>query len=156
MLRYVSILIPSLYYMTCFGYGSVIFATTGSSLFTRFYHFDLAQTGLLLSVPLLVGSLIGEANAGWIVDFLVYRYAKRHNGHRKPEPRLDALCLAVLLPSGLIIQGVCLSHYKTVSWVGTAFGMGIASFGLQVATTTIYTYCTDVCMSFLPRAAFTK
>ena len=144
MLKYVSITIPGLYYMTCFGYGSVLFATTGSSLFAEFYHFDTAQTGLLLSIPLIIGCLIGEANAGWFTDYMVYRYAKRHDGHRKPESRLNALWLALALPVGVIIEGVCLTHYRTASWVGTAFGMGIACFGLQVATTVTYTYCTDV------------
>lgn len=130
--------------MTCFGYGSVLFATTGSNLFHRFYKFDLAQTGLLLSIPLLIGCLIGEANAGWFTDWMVYRYARHHNGVRKPEPRLDALWVALLVPIGVIIEGVCLTHYKTASWVGSAFGMGIACLGLQVATTVVYTYCTDV------------
>jgi len=64
MLKYISIFIPGLYYMTCFGYGTVLFATTGASLFAKFYHFDVAQTGLLLSIPLLIGCLIGEFNAG--------------------------------------------------------------------------------------------
>jgi hypothetical protein len=50
--------------MTCFGYGTVLFATTGASLFAKFYHFDVAQTGLMLSIPLLIGCLIGEFNAG--------------------------------------------------------------------------------------------
>jgi hypothetical protein len=64
MLKYISIFIPGLYYMTCFGYGTVLFATTGASLFAKFYHFDVAQTGLMLSIPLLIGCLIGEFNAG--------------------------------------------------------------------------------------------
>jgi hypothetical protein len=63
---------------------------------------------------------------------------------RKPEARLDAIWLALLLPIGVIIDGVCLTHYKTVGWIGAAFGMGIACLGLQVATTVVYAYCTDV------------
>jgi hypothetical protein len=144
MLKYISIVIPGLYYMTCFGYGSVLFAATGSSLFAQFYHFTTAQTGLMLSIPLLIGCLIGEANAGWLVDWMVYHYAKHHDGHRKPEARLDAIWLALLIPVGVVIEGVCLTQYRTMSWVGSAFGMGLACLGLQVATTAIYTYCTDV------------
>jgi hypothetical protein len=145
MLKYVSIVIPGLYYMTCFGYGTVLFATTGASLFAKFYHFDVAQTGLMLSIPLLTGCLIGEFNAGWITDWMVFRHAKKNDGLRKPEARLNAIWLALLLPVGVIIEGVCLTHYKTTSWVGAAFGMGIACLGLQVATTVIYAYATDVC-----------
>lgn len=131
--------------MTAFGFGSVLFAATGSSLFHELYHWDVAQTGMMLSIPLLIGCLLGEMSAGWLTDYMVYRYAKRHGGRREPEPRINMVFLAVLCPIGVIINGVCLSHYKTVSWVGVAFGMGIASFGLQVATTVTYTYCTDVC-----------
>jgi len=144
MLKYISIMIPGLYYMISFGYGSVLFATTGSSLFAKFYHFNVAQTGLLLSIPLLIGCLIGEFNAGWVTDYMVYRSSKRHDGVRKPEARLDAIWLALLLPIGVIIDGVCLSHYRSVGWIGAAFGMGIACLGLQVATTVVYAYCTDV------------
>jgi hypothetical protein len=144
MLKYISILIPGLYYMISFGYGTVLFAATGSSLFAKFYHFNVAQTGLLLSIPLLIGCLIGEFNAGWVTDYMVYRYAKKNDGVRKPEARLDAIWLALLLPIGVIIDGVCLTHYQTVGWIGAAFGMGIACLGLQVATTVVYAYCTDV------------
>lgn len=125
MLKYISIIIPGLYYMTCFGYGTVLFATTGASLFAKFYHFDVAHTGLMLSIPLLIGCLIGEFNAGWVTDWMVYRHAREKDGLRKPEARLNAIWLALLLPVGVITEGVCLTHYKTTSWVGAAFGMGI-------------------------------
>jgi hypothetical protein len=144
MLKYLAITIPGLYYMTAFGYGSVLFATTGSQLFAEFYGFSVSQTGLMLSIPLLIGCLIGEANAGWLTDWMVLRYAKKHDGVRMPEARLDALWFGLLVPVGVIIEGVCLSHYQTVSWVGAAFGMGIANCGLQAATTVTYAYTTDV------------
>ena len=144
MLKYVSVTIPGLYYMTAFGYGSVLFATTGSQLFNRFYHFSVSQTGLMLSIPLLIGCVIGEANAGWLTDWLVRKDAKRHDGQRRPEARLNALWGGLLQPIGTLIQGICLTHYKTVPWIGTAFGMGIANLGLQIATTVTYSYTTDV------------
>ena len=143
MARYLCVILPTLYYMTAFGYGTVIFATTGSAVYSQFYHFNIIQTGLILSVPLMIGCLVGEANAGWFIDWLVYRYAKAHNGKRTPEPRLDALWLALLVPIGLIIDGVCITHSETSSWVGSAMGLGIANFGLQVAGTVTYTYTTD-------------
>jgi hypothetical protein len=73
MLRYIAIIIPGLYYMTCFSYGTVLFAVTGAKLFAQLYHFNVAQTGLMLSIPLLIGCLIGEFNAGWLTDWMVYR-----------------------------------------------------------------------------------
>lgn len=144
MLKYLAVSLPGLYYMTCFGYGSVIFASTGSALFKEFYGFTVSQTGLMLSIPLLIGCIIGEANAGWVTDWMARRYAKKHDGLRLPEARLNALWGGLLVPIGLIIEGVCLSHFKTASWVGAAFGMGIANCGLQVATTVTYAYTTDV------------
>jgi hypothetical protein len=144
MLRYITVLLPCLYYMTAFGYGSIIFALTGASLFNEYYHFDVAQTGLILSIPLIIGCLIGELNAGWVTDWMVRRHAKRNNGHIKPEVRLNAMWGGLLVPIGLIIEGVCLSHFKTVSWVGSAFAMGIACLGLQITTTVVYAYTTDV------------
>lgn len=144
MLKYLTITLPGLYYMTAFGYGSVLFATTGSQLFAEFYGFSVSQTGLMLSIPLLIGCLIGEANAGWLTDWMVLRYARKHDGIRMPEARLDALWFGLLVPIGVIIEGVCLTHYQTSSWVGAAFGMGIANCGLQAATTVTYAYTTDV------------
>ena len=144
MLRYGAVVLPACYYMTCFSWGSVLFATTGSQLFHTLYHFTTVQTGLMLSIPLLIGSAIGEFNAGWVTDWLSNRYAAKHDRERLPEARLDAIWGALLVPIGIIIEGVCLSHTKTVSWVGAAFGMGIAVLGLQIATTVIYAYTTDV------------
>ena len=152
MLKYLAVTIPGLYYMTAFGYGSVLSATTGSQLFAELYGFSVSQTGLMLSIPLLIGCVIGEANAGWLTDYMVLRYAKKHDGVRVPEARLDALWFGLLVPVGVIVEGVCLTHYKAVSWVGAAFGMGIANCGLQAATTVTYAYTTDVsnkiCTSF--------
>lgn len=145
MLKYICILIPTLYYMIAFSFGGVLFAASGAAVFREIYDFNLIQTGLILSIPLLIGCTIGEANAGWFVDFLIYRHSLRHEGRRPPEPRLDALWLALLLPIGTVIQGVCISHASTTSWVGNAFGMGIANCGLQIATTVVYSYTTDVC-----------
>lgn len=124
MLRYLCVLLPALYYMVAFGFGSVLFASTGSLVFREFYNFNLIQTGLMLSVPLLIGSFIGEANAGWFVDWLILRHSQRNDGKRPPEPRLNALWLALLLPLGTLVNGICISHSRTTSWVGNAFGMG--------------------------------
>lgn len=136
--------VPNKYYMTCLEYGFVLFTTTGSVVYTTFYGFNIVQIGLILSIPLLIGNLIGEATAGWFVDWLVYRYAKKHDGVEIPEARLDALWLALTLPIGTIINGVCITHFGTTSWVGNAIGMAISSVGFQIGTTVTYTYCTDV------------
>lgn len=145
MLQYIAILFPALLYMTCFGYGSVLFALTGAKLFTEFYGFSTLQTGLMLSIPLLLGGIIGELCAGWVTDWLSNRHAKKHAGERLPEARLTAIWGTVLVPVGIVLEGVCLQFSGEVHWVGSAFGMGLAHMGLQIATTTIYAYTTDVC-----------
>ena len=141
MAKYLPILVACVYYMTGWAWFTVLFALTGAQLFTSIYHFETYQTGLLLSLPLVIGGVIGEGCAGWVTDRMVYQYAKHHNGHRKPESRIGALFLAILGPVGLIIQGICLS--KKASWVGVAFGMAISNFGLQIGTTVTYSYCID-------------
>jgi hypothetical protein len=78
-----------------------------------------------------------------VTDWAANRYAKRHNGVRLPEARLNVLWGALLVPVGVIIEGVCLSHSKTVGWIGSAMGMAIAGLGLQIATTVLYAYATD-------------
>lgn len=73
------------------------FAVSGAQLFKTIYHFDTAQTGLLLGVPLLTGSILGEMTAGGFSDWIVLRDARRHEGERRYEARLQALWPAVLL-----------------------------------------------------------
>ena len=97
MLRYPSVTFPALYYMTAFGFGSVAFAVSGAQLFKTIYDFNTAQTGLLLGIPLLLGSALGEMAAGGFSDWIVLRDARKHEGERRYEARLQAVWPAVLL-----------------------------------------------------------
>lgn len=131
-----------IYYCVVFAYISVLPAVTVAILFTKTYHFHTGIIGLMLGLPLLVGSGLGEFFSRPFSDWAMFRYAKRHDGYRKPEARLPALLASVILcPAGIIIYGVCIEH-KT-HWVGTVMGLAIGSFGLQFATTISYTYCSD-------------
>ncbi|KAJ5372043.1 hypothetical protein N7517_004049 [Penicillium concentricum] len=105
MLKFVSVSLTGTFYMVCFGYGGVIFALTGASLFSKLYGFNTAETGLILSIPLLIGGGIGELSGGWVTDWLSNRHAKKHNGERLPEARLTAIWGALLIPIGLTIEG---------------------------------------------------
>lgn len=143
MFKYPSVLLPVLYYAVSFGLGSVLFAVTGSAAFGGIYHMDTVGIGLAIGLSTFVGTLIGEVAAGPVSDRMLYVYAKKHGGEPKPEARLQATWLGfVLLPAGVIIEGVCF-QYKT-HWVGPVMGIGIAAFGLQMLTTNIYAYATDV------------
>ena len=148
MLMYPSVLLPTLYYSVSFGFGSILFIITSANIFLKVYKYQPYQTGVLLGVPLTVGSVIGELVAGGLSDWISEKRALARNGVRKPEDRLLGLFPAiVLLPLGIIIEGVCLTH--KLHAVGTGFGIAIASFGLQIATTVVYTYTAEVSTNLL-------
>lgn len=141
MIQYWAVSLPSIYWMTANTYGSALFAVTGSHLANKLYKFNVAQTGLLMGLPLTIGCMIGEASAGWISDMIINAYAKRHNGYRKPEVRLILLPGCITLLAGVIAYGPCVEEHKP--WIALALCMGVAGFGLQVGATMVYTYTTD-------------
>jgi hypothetical protein len=148
MLKYWSIIIPCVYYMTTNTYGSLLFVLTTSSVSEELYHFNTGQTGLLIGVPLSIGCLIGESCTGWISDLLCTRYAKTHDGYYKAEVRLWLAPLALFLPVGLIIHGVCIQTKQP--WIALAIAEAVASVGVQAGTTLTYSYCSDC---YKPQAA---
>lgn len=142
MLKYPSVLLPTIYYSLSFGFGSVMFAVTGAAAFGSIYHFDTVGVGLSIGVSTFVGTLVGELSAGPVSDFLLLQYRRRHGGDPKPEARLHAMWPGVfLLPFGVIIEGVCL-QYKT-HYMGPVMGISIGAFGLQIISTNIFAYMTD-------------
>ncbi|KIW74639.1 hypothetical protein Z517_11409 [Fonsecaea pedrosoi CBS 271.37] len=142
MLQYPSVLLPTISYAVSFAYGSILFIITSANLFGKIYHFKPQQTGLLLGVPITVGSIIGEVMSGGFSDWVSERRAIRRGGERKPEDRLLAVLPAfILTPIGIIIEGVCLE--REIHWIGVAFGIAIASVGLQISTTVVYTYTAE-------------
>ena len=142
MLKYPSVLLPTIYYSVSFGLGSVLFAVTGAAAFGQIYHFNTAQVGLAIGVSTFIGTLLGEFLAGPVSDYLLLLYTRRHNGDSAPEARLTAMWPgAILVPIGVIIEGVCFqaeTHY-----MGPIMGISIAAFGLQIISTNTYAYMTD-------------
>ncbi|KAF2400678.1 MFS general substrate transporter [Trichodelitschia bisporula] len=142
MLRYPNVLIPCIYYAVASGYGNMIFVDTSAILFRFAYHFKTWQVGLLLGLPLTIGSFIGEFGAGGFSDWVARRRASRRGGARVPEDRLWAMLPGVLLcPLGLIVEGYCIKH--KIHWAAAGVGICIASMGLQIITTVTYTYVTE-------------
>jgi len=141
MIRYWAVVLPCCFLMTTNTYGSALFAVTGSHLAASLYHFNSGQTGLLMGVPLTIGCMIGEATAGWLSDLIINAYAKRHNGYRKPEMRLAIMPGVLALTAGIMAYGPSVQAHKP--WIDLAVCMGVAGFGLQIATTMVYTYTTD-------------
>ncbi|OCL01889.1 MFS general substrate transporter [Glonium stellatum] len=141
MVKYAAVSLPSIYWMTANTYGSALFAVTGSHLAAKLYHFNVAQTGLLMGLPLTIGCMLGEATAGWVSDRVINVYAMRHSGYRKPEVRLALLPGCATLSAGVIAYGPCVQSQKP--WVVLAVCMAVAGFGLQIGATMVYTYATD-------------
>lgn len=142
MLRYPSVTLTWIYYCISFTYSTILPAVTVAIFFTKIYHFKTGVIGLMLGLPLLIGSALGELLSGPFSDWIMYRYAKRHDGDRKLEARLPIAFGSLLLcPAGIVIYGVCLQH--RTHWIGPVMGMAISSFGLQLITTVSYTYCSD-------------
>ena len=46
--------------MTTNMFGSILFAVTGAHIAAELYHFNTAQTGLLMGLPLTVGCTVGN------------------------------------------------------------------------------------------------
>lgn len=159
MIQYWAVSLPAIYWMTANTYGSAQFAVTGAHLAAALYKFNVAQTGLLMGIPLTIGCMIGEATAGWVSDMMINAYAKRHNGYRKPEMRLALLPGTLTLVAGVIAYGPCVQNKRP--WIDLAVNMAISGvlcsvahfrrivltillgFGLQVGATMVYTYATD-------------
>ncbi|KAL2012764.1 hypothetical protein VTN00DRAFT_289 [Thermoascus crustaceus] len=141
MIKYAAVTLPSIYYCTCNTYGSALFAVTGSRIGSATYRFKTQQTGLFMGVPLTVGCAIGEASAGWVSDAIINVYARRHNGYRKAEARLFLVPLCTLLCIGTATYGFCVENERP--WIQAAICMAVSGLGSQVATTMVYTYCTD-------------
>ena len=143
MLKYPSVLLPTLCYSLSFAYGSILFIITSANLFGAIYHFQPQQTGLLLGIPITVGGVIGESVAGGVSDWISEKRALARGGPRSPEDRLlSTIPASILTPLGIIIEGVCLE--RKTHWIGIAMGIAVASAGLQIATTGIYTYTAEV------------
>lgn len=142
MARYPSVLFPALYYATMYGFASILPAVTVAAIFTEFFHWDTLTIGLTYGASLTIGGILGECVSGWVVDLIVKRERKRLGRDPEPEVRLKAIWMGeVIVPAGLLIYGFCL-QYRT-AWIAPILGMGIACFGLQIITTTTYTYAID-------------
>jgi MFS family permease len=143
MLRYPSIVLPSIYYSVASGYANMVFIISSSLLFHYYYGMHSWQTGLLMGTPLTLGSWIGEFGAGGFSDWVTERRALKRGGKRIPEDRLYAMLPGVILtPLGLLVEGMTLRHHT--HWIGAGLGIAIASAGFQIVTTVTYAYTADV------------
>lgn len=143
MAKYPSVLFPALYYAAQYGFASILPAVTVASIFSKTFHWNTLEIGLAYGGALSIGSILGEIAGGVVLDAIVNRARHKLGGtNPPPEIRLKGIWTgALLVPAGLIIYGFTLQYH--VFWFVPLFGMGLACFGLQVLTTTCYTYSID-------------
>lgn len=134
---------------------TIVIQVTASQTFTRPpYRWKLGKVGLF-SVAGWIGVVISFYFGGKLIDLIANR-ARRHDHTLKPraEKRLIALAIPFLLsPVGLIIYGQCIAH--RLSWVGSAFGYGMHSFGFTAASNIAITYAVDCYQNFAGEALVT-
>lgn len=146
---YPSILFPALYYATNYGFASILPAVTVAAIFAKTYHWPTLTIGLTYGSALTIGGVLGECCTGWIVDAIYIRAQRRHTKAGKPgaaPPEVRLRCIwpgEMLIPSALLIYGFTLHYHDHVNWFAPIFAIGLACFGLQIITTTTYTYAID-------------
>lgn len=136
--------------LIAFAYG-VTFAITSPGISTilpialpKFYGFGATAQGLFF-IGSLVGILLSERLAGPGSDWAMNR-ERRRAAAASTDPNLE-FRLWVGIPGyvlsiiGVIIFGVTLQ--ARVHWIAPCMGYAICSFGLQLLTTPLKTYCID-------------
>ncbi|KAK6393397.1 hypothetical protein LTR65_002688 [Meristemomyces frigidus] len=146
LVRYASILVPTLAYTIVFGFTSVLLTVEIPQLFVPKFGFNPQQIGLQF-LGMIVGSLIGEQLAGRGSDFWMNKRARKMGGDRRP-PAEHRLWLSyggfLLTMVGLLVFGIRLEQAPQGHWnVTPIVGIAIAAAGNQVVTTVIVTYAVD-------------
>jgi hypothetical protein len=131
--------ICALTYGIGFGFTSVGMSVIVPDAFSRFYGFDATQQGLVF-IAVLVGVVIGEQAAGPVSDWVM------SHAPDTPPPKFERRLIAlfpgyVLIPSGMVVFGVCLENQT--HWIFPCLGLGIAIGGAQILSTVFITYAVD-------------
>lgn len=114
---------------------------TASLIFTEYYHFSPAMTGLTYIAP-TVGAIIANVYTGPYGDKFKLKMARKHGGVYEPEYRLWlTLPFLVLAPASLILWGVGAS--AGLSWVAPAFAMGILGGCVSIGCSIPINYFVD-------------
>lgn len=105
------------------------------------YNYGDARDSIM-TVPTLIGSIIGCIYGGYISDVFVKQIAKRNNGIYEAEQRLWLMIPpAILCPIGLIIFGF--GTYKVWPWQAAYVALGFIGFGWGCAGDLSLAYAMD-------------
>ncbi|KAJ4353922.1 uncharacterized protein N0V89_005653 [Didymosphaeria variabile] len=105
------------------------------------YNFNAAAVGLM-SLPPLIGNVIGTALSAPFSDRIILYLARRSKGVYEPEMRLWLLLVfAPVFPAALLLTGYALD--KGMSWPVVAVGLGLLGFAMPPIASVALTYLTD-------------
>lgn len=106
------------------------------------YNFSTIIVGLMY-IPNSFTYILASVFGGRWNDWLIRRYASRHNGEMVPESRISwNLVLAVVLFPSLLIFGWCLD--KGEHWVTPLIGSAIFGFACMLVIGITITYLIDI------------
>jgi MFS family permease len=120
----------------------IVISTLVPSLFSPPpYLFTSKQIGLF-SLASFVGTFISFPFAGILPDILSRALRKRNNGIHKPEHRLPALILPLLIcPAGLFLFGYSVNNKE--KYIVPAVGFAMQSTGLTIVPSILLSYVVD-------------
>lgn len=141
MFRFPIVLWGGFLYGSTLIWYTVLNATSASVLSAPPYNFSSAMCGLAYASPCVFTVLV-YLYAGWIVDWLKVKFARRRGGITEAEDRLWALLLYLILgPCSLILWGV--GAYRGIHWFGVVVGFGLTAGLCVLGCVNAVTYVVD-------------
>ncbi|KAF3987433.1 hypothetical protein FT663_04133 [Candidozyma haemuli var. vulneris] len=141
MFRFPIVLWGGFLYGSTLIWYTVLNATEAMVLSAPPYNFSSAMCGLAYISPCIFTVLL-YFYAGWVVDWLKVKIARKRGGVSEAEDRLWALILYMILgPSSLILWGV--GAYHGIHWIGVIIGFGITAGLCIIGCVNAITYVVD-------------
>jgi MFS family permease len=120
----------------------VVFSVVNASIFTQEpYNFSVSQTGLISLSP-FVFTLIGEAIAGPLCDWLCMKLAQKNRGIYEPEFRLPSIVIPLIVGIVGFFGFGATVHYRT-HWSGPVLCFGFANMALALMNPCVFGYVLD-------------
>ncbi|PSK33718.1 hypothetical protein C7M61_005182 [Candidozyma pseudohaemuli] len=141
MFRYPIVLWSGFLYGSTLIWYTVLNATEAMVLSAPPYNFSSAMCGLAYASPCVFTVLL-YFYAGWVVDWLKVKIARKRGGVSEAEDRLWALILYMILgPASLILWGV--GAYHGIHWFGVIIGFGVTAGLCILGCVNAVTYVVD-------------
>lgn len=143
LLTYPPVALAICYSSICFC-GIYFFNITITEMYSKEpYNFSSVIVGLMY-IPNSVTYLLASIFGGKWNDWLIRRYASRHNGEMAPESRIswNVITAMILYPPACLIFGWCLKYGE--HWVTPLIGTALFGFASMLIIGVTVTYLIDV------------